>query len=357
MRILHIVEDFSINSGGLRTVVNDLNIQLKNQGINSYIISSQKEKSDDIFVVKTKGKWLYSKQWVHMLNEITRTKKITLIHIHGVWLYPQFISAQFAIEHNIPFILSFHGMLQPGLWKKGRFKKKIYFHLLIKNLFSRAIKMHAITLDEKKNLKQYFTKNVFFEIPNLMHIRRGKEIVTLDKSIVYLGRLNKSKGIELLIKAFEKMNDTSFKLKIAGGFNSYKLELDALVSKLNLNNRVEFLGLVKGIEKENLIKNAWVMASPSFSDVVGMVNLEAASLATPMITTYNTGLKEEWNSNGGILINPKVEELKDALNKVAKWSPEERNKNGQELLSFVKQYYSWEFGINMWINIYKATLK
>ena len=63
MKILHIVEDFSLVSGGLRTVVKDLNIYLNQNNFTSFILSSNKEKSDNIFLVKTKKPCLYSKDW------------------------------------------------------------------------------------------------------------------------------------------------------------------------------------------------------------------------------------------------------------------------------------------------------
>jgi len=49
MKILHIVEDFSLNSGGLRTVIKNLDFQLKSVGYKSFILASNKEKEDDIF--------------------------------------------------------------------------------------------------------------------------------------------------------------------------------------------------------------------------------------------------------------------------------------------------------------------
>mgnify|MGYP001360675632 CR=1 FL=1 len=48
MNILHVIEDYSTKSGGLRTVLSDLNSRLNTQdGVNSFIISSQKEDQDN----------------------------------------------------------------------------------------------------------------------------------------------------------------------------------------------------------------------------------------------------------------------------------------------------------------------
>lgn len=357
MKILHIVEDFSIKSGGLRTVIKNLDFHLKKLGHSSFIIASDEEKNDNIFVVKSTNKWLYSKEWRKKISKIIDEHKIELIHIHGAWLYPQYLGAKIAFQNKIPMVLSLHGMFQPWLWKKGTLKKKLYFHLLSKNHFSKAAIIHTITAQETKTIKEFFNRNEVIEIPNLITINKVSEQNNIsNKMIVYLGRLNKTKGIDILIKAFSRIEDQHIKLVIAGGFNTYKSELEALVDSLGIKEKVEFLGEVKGKEKIKLIQTAWVMASPTYSEVIGMVNLEAASLKTPMITTYNTGLNKKWSINGGRLISPNVEELEAALIESLNWSLEERVTQGELLYKFVKTAYSWENRLKDWESLYEKAI-
>jgi glycosyltransferase involved in cell wall biosynthesis len=354
MNILHIVEDYSINSGGLRTVIKNLNHYLNESGNYSYVLASKKDQEDDIFIVETANKYLYSNQWEPKISQIVAEKNINVIHIHGVWLYPQYIGAKWAIKNNIPMVLSPHGMYQPWIWKTGTLKKKLYFHFITKKWFSKASVIHTITQDETFNTMPLFTNNKFIEIPNLISLPDNKNSIDIRKKyILSLGRLHKTKGIDVLIKAFSEIENKSIVLKIAGGFNNYKLELDILVKELNLSQRVQFLGMIKNQEKELLIKNAWVMVSPTYTEVIGMVNLESASLKTPMITTYNTGLKKEWNQNGGKLINPDKEELKIALAEVLNWTVDERNEMGKQLFQFVEKHYSWKTRVKDWTILYK----
>ena len=361
MKILHIVEDFSIRSGGLRTVINSLDSHLKKLGHSSYVLSSDKEDEDDIYLIKSRNKWLYSNKWKQQIHKIVTQKEINLIHIHGVWLYPQLVGAKYATKHQIPFILSCHGMYQPWLWKKNTFIKKAYLKLLSKRLFSKATVIHSITKEETNNLKKIFNKNRFVEIPNLISFldRKSEDVnkENIEKSILYLGRINKTKGIDVLIEAFGNLKNKEITLKIAGGFNDYKTELEKLVNKLKLTNRVVFLGMVKGKQKEDLIRNSWIMASPTFSDVIGMVNLEAALNKTPVITTRDTGLNKDWSSNGGILIDANVEELTIALEESLKWTFEERVNKGSLLFNFVNQHYSWESRIKDWELLYKKVVQ
>lgn len=362
MNILHVTEDFSTNSGGLRTVIKDLDSHLNSlKNINSFVLSSQQEESDSIEVVRdAKDKpWVYSKEWGQKLKDIISLNRIDILHIHGVWMYPQYLAAKHALKNNIPFIISPHGMYEPWLWKQGRFKKNIYFKGLTKSFFSKANRIHAITEDEENNLKNLFPKSKFIQIPNLIDFSEDNSSYNEkeEKFILFLGRLHKKKGIELLIKSYSDLNKESLVLKIAGGFNDYKQYLDQIVKNLGLEKRVQFLGLVRGEEKRKLFRNAFVFVAPSFSEVVGMVNLEAAEQNTPVITTFQTGLDKKWNENGGILINPNQTELTNALKQVFSWSTEERNENGIKLRNFVNIHYSWEHRLNDWVNSYKTILK
>jgi glycosyltransferase involved in cell wall biosynthesis len=362
INILHVTEDYSLSSGGLRTVINDLNNHLNSvKNINSYIISSKEEKGDNIELVKNAidQTWLYSSQWNEKFIEITNSYRIDVIHIHGVWMYPQYIAAKFAVKNKIPFIISSHGMYEPWLWTKGRIKKNIYFNFLIKSLFSKASKIHAITPAEKNNLKKFFSYSKLIEIPNLISFKKpfDKTVNSKENYVLFLGRLHEKKGIELLIIAFSKLKKGDLILKIAGEFNQYKFILDKLIEKLGLQKKVQFLGLVTGEEKIKLFKNAYLFVAPSYSEVIGMVNLEAALQKTPVITTFQTGIKKEWDENGGILINPNELELIGALKKALSWTRKERDDCGEKLYSFVKHNYSWEYRLKDWIACYSDIIK
>jgi len=359
MKILHIVEDFSVASGGLRTVIKNLDFELRKKGHNSYVLSTDKENEDDIFLVKAKNKaWMYSNEWLQIVKEIVKKKNINIIHIHGVWLYPHFMAAKFAVKNNIPFVLSVHGMYEPWLWSKGTLKKKLYFNILVKKVFLKAKVIQTITPFETQNVNALFDNKVkIVEIPNLIHLPQKKtKSNKREKYILYLGRLDEKKGIKLLIESLARIKDSTVIIKIVGAFNDYKLELDQLIHQLKLTKRISFLGQVTGKEKEALIQEAFVLVAPSYSEVIGMVNLEGAIFKTPVITTYQTGLDKEWNNQGGKLINPNRIELTEALNEVLNWTTAKRNEEGKKLHDFVVKNYSWKEKIDDWIQLYNNTL-
>lgn len=365
MNILHIVENYTFKSGGLREAVNNLNQSLNSvSGVHSYVLSNVCDADDDVILTKKSFKlWLYTPDFHNLLRKICNKKKIDVIHIHGVWMHLQYSASKFAIKNSIPFILSSHGMYEPWYWKKGRLKKLLYFNLVSKYYFKQSTIKHAITYLESDNLKKFFPNKNVQIIPNLIYFDNSinkEEIEEIDfgsRYILSLGRIHPVKGIDLIINSLQLIDRKDFTLKIAGGYNTYQKRLKELVVRKGLQNRVEFLGMMSGNKKEELYKNAFLFVSPSRAEAIGIVNLEAARFKTPVITSFNTGLDKDWALNGGMLINPNENELTKALNTALNWTNEERNNNGQRLFNFVKMNYSWEERIIDWLNLYEQIIE
>jgi len=361
IKIIHILEDYSILSGGIRTVVKNLHEELLKNGYASKILTPFAEKDDDVimFKINKKAPWCYSSQLKKILTNLLKENKIDIIHIHGVWMYPQYYASKFSITNKIPFIISFHGMYEPWLWKTGYLKKKFFSNLLTNSKFSKASFLHAITPNEAYDLNKRFPQTPVKEIPNLIHADRKKihsSIQSSKKNILYLGRLDPIKGIDLLIKAFQKIKFKDINLKIVGPKNEYFKELESLVNTLSLNKQVEFLGLKTGKEKEKILNEAILFVAPSYSEVIGMVNLEAAMAGIPVITTIQTGLDKEWSTNGGMLINPNELEIKNAIEYFLSLPEDIRLKKGEELKDFVIKNYSWENRFIDWDELYRTII-
>ncbi len=95
-----------------------------------------------------------------------------------------------------------------------------------------------------------------------------------------------------------------------------------------------------------------MLTLPSHSDVVGMVNLEAAACRTPTITTHETGLWD-WEAGGGLLIRPNESDLRQALVRASSWSDTERVAQGEASRDLVKRRYSMDVVGEQWLTLYR----
>jgi len=95
---------------------------------------------------------------------------------------------------------------------------------------------------------------------------------------------------------------------------------------------------------------------PSFSEVIGMVNLEAALYQCPTVTTYQCGLND-WEEGGGQLVEPEVAQLTEALLSCTQWTEDERRQRGETSLKLVEEKYSWHHVVKLWLELYMAQIQ
>jgi glycosyltransferase involved in cell wall biosynthesis len=360
MSIYHFAENISLERGGVRTVLVNLDNYLNTNNPNSSIIlTNAKEKNDPYLEFpSTKFKaWAYSKE----LNEYTKNipNENAVFHLQGVFMHCHYLASKEAQKSGIPYIVTSHGMIEPVYLKEKRLKKKFYMNLFLNKILSKSNVLHAITPQEKNNLFQLTNHKNIVEIPNFIH-HSGlpKDLIYQpeEEYLLFLSRLHPQKGLDILIEAMTKIDDKKIKLKIVGTKNDYSNELQKKLNNSIIKNRIEFLGGVFGNEKYNIYANAKAFIAPSYSEAIGMVNLEAAACNTPVITTFSTGISPEWNKNGGIMINPQIDELISAINQSTSLSIEERNERGKKLSDFVINNYSWEKKGYLWDNLYDSLI-
>ena len=124
-----------------------------------------------------------------------------------------------------------------------------------------------------------------------------------DPVFLYLGRLKRYKGIDILIRAMAQLRDTSAVLEIAG-VGDYRPQLEKLAESLRLDDRVRFLGFVSEEEKVNLFRRAWTCLLASPKEGWGISNMEAAASGTPVIASDSPGIRESVvNGETGLLVS------------------------------------------------------
>lgn len=356
MKIYHFAENISFESGGVRTVLVNLDNYLNKNNLQSSVIITNKKEDIDKYLEfpSTRFKsWNYSFDLKNYIQNLKKDK--VAFHLQGVFMHSQFIASKQAQSHHIPYVVSPHGMLEPWHLNDKKFKKNLYLKFFLNKILEKSNILHAITPLEKENLFKLTNHKNIIEIPNLIYHSNLPQHLTYnpeEEYLLFLSRIHQKKGLDILIQSMTQINDKKIKLKIVGSENDYSNELKKIVTKLNLDHRIEFVGSVFGDEKFKLFANAKAFIAPSYSEAIGMVNLEAAICKTPVITTFNTGINPDWNKNGGLMINPNIEELTKAINQTISWTNEERSERGSQLSKFVIDNYSWEKKGYLWDDLY-----
>jgi glycosyltransferase involved in cell wall biosynthesis len=375
--IFHVTDDFSPESG-VAGMINQLSRYLKERSWATTILTGEGQVGPVTlgvtcmtFPLAAGGFWQFPRGFKSYLQSLA-TLSGPKLHLHGIWMGFQWLAARVASQEKIPVLLSPHGMLNSWHRKQLGFKvlkKMIYWHSIAYPVFRQVQKIHAVTPLERDELAHWFPGQDIEVIPNAIDLEAmdhllanaGAELAPVFDGpyILFLGRLHPVKGIELLIEAFSlclnAQKNSQFRLVIAGPESdpSYTARLKSQVRLLGLEDKVAFTGPRFGTQKMALYHHAWAFCAPSQTEVMGLVNLEAASAGTPVITTHETGLCG-WEEGGGVLVHPQVEDLSRALRQVCSWSASERRDRGQKLRQLVEQRYSWQAVGPQWLELYEA---
>jgi glycosyltransferase involved in cell wall biosynthesis len=140
-----------------------------------------------------------------------------------------------------------------------------------------------------------------------------------DPTILYLGRLQRYKGVELILKAVARLRDagTSVRFLIAGR-GEHGANLRKLQSRLDLGDRVEFLGYVPEEEKVKLLQRSWLHVLTSPKEGWGISILEAAACGTPTVASRSPGLCDAVleGETGMLVPHGEVDALAGALSRL-----------------------------------------
>lgn len=126
----------------------------------------------------------------------------------------------------------------------------------------------------------------------------------LPKHFFYVGRIEKEKNIDTAIKAYSlflkeiendkkaiENNFSNIKFLIAGK-GSHTEKLKNLVKKLNLKDKVIFLGFVSEEEKKKYLSESYAMIMPSRHEPFGITIVEAWSNNTTAVISGSSGGSE-----------------------------------------------------------------
>jgi glycosyltransferase involved in cell wall biosynthesis len=376
IRVLHVTEDHSARAYGISSAVDALtrctpaSIRPAIACVGTETIPLREGMELHAYPTRGIGRvWRYAPGASRALAEAIRESDV--VHVHGLWMWIQWEAARQAARQGKPFVVTPHGMLEPWIWDRQRWphrlKKYLYWNELAYPAFCRASAVHALTAREAATLAGYFPGQTPLVLPH------GLDLRAIDAALaglppreeeppyfLFLGRLHPVKAIHLLVRAFARLPGADFRLKIAGPVQpqeqAYAASLRQLAAGLGLEGKVVFTGPIEGAAKWRLYRDAWAFCLTSFSVGLSVVDLEAAACRTPVITTRESGVVEEWAECGGVFVRAEEESILAGLRQALGWSAAERQAQGQALRGLVERRYSWEKVGEEWAAVYERLM-
>lgn len=140
--------------------------------------------------------------------------------------------------------------------------------------------------------------------------------------VLYVGRVDPEKSIEIIVEAFSKVVEAMpcAELLVVGD-GTAKAGLIRLASELSLpDNCIRFLGRVMPPDLQEIYRTGTLFATASETETQGIVLIEAAATGLPLVAVDAGAVRELCqNERNGILCRPKdVDGLAEAILKILK---------------------------------------
>ncbi len=282
------------------------------------------------FLSKILADFSWSLIWFFIQNR----NQYQYINSHGLWNLGSILP--FLIPNKAKKIITLHGFLDDYVLTKSAISKRIFWFLIQKYCLIKSDVIQIISKNEQEFVETNFPylANKCVYVPNGLSIPHIFDEVDLtfkenidsllrsnDIVLLYLGRINKKKGLDLLVPAFNKLIGlTSLKIKLllVGPDDGYLNELQSIVSSNPSNyNFIEFLKPVKGAEKDYLLNNCHVFVLPSYSEGFSIAALEAIAYGIPGIFSDVVGFSEDIKAyKAGLICKLDVESLTEQMYKL-----------------------------------------
>ena len=234
-------------------------------------------------------------------------KKFDVIHLHCYRSFQNVIIYFFSRIYNIPIVMDAHGSV-PYFIKKPIIKR-LFDYIIGKRILKNSAKLIG---ESKVGIKEYLdlipnldkTKLEIlsppfdtdeFEINFKKNFLRKKFKIKEKFVIGFLGRIHFIKGLDFLVKAFSYCLKTNkdIRLVIIGSDDGYKEDLVKLIDKLNLKEKISFIGFLSGNDKNNALFDCNVVVQCSRLEQGAWAPIEAVLTGTPIIVTDGTGSSED----------------------------------------------------------------
>lgn len=363
MKILNLSDYTWENGGPAQTIFNHAKYQLA-QGNEVHVLSPCDDSTTfytvpEGMVIISCRKHFLSKFIHHFSFDTLKYLKkhgseYDIIHIHGLWNFSAL--APFLTKIKTPKIITVHGMLSNYSLNRSKLLKRL-FSIFQKRILKKADGIHVLHKDEKQELNNYLG----YEHPRAYILPNGIDIADLtsrekpfdfrqkygigeDKKIIlFLGRIDAKKGIDLLMPAFLEVchKVENAVLVLVGpdyGMKSYILDF---VKKNHISTKVILTGMLKGNEKKDALAAADIFTLPSYSEGFSVAVLEALSFKLPVVVSDYIGFSNLVSDyNAGVVVDLTTQSISREIIKLLLLNQEEHEKMKEAAFNLVNDNFT-----------------
>ncbi len=296
-----------------------------------------------------------------------------IVHVWTLYRYPTAIACRMARKYGVPYVVRPCGALEPLLRENSAISlpmKRIYEWLIEWKNIKYASAINAVTITEATNIPLFVPRTKIFALGNGVNLFQDKKLPArgafraaygLGEAplVLFLGRINFKKGLDLLIPAFDalKQKMPDVQLAIVGPENDgYGQKVRGWVSERGLVDAVCFVGHLDGQAVLQAYVDADVFVLPSYTENFGMTVVEAMACGLPVVISDQVNIHAEVEESGaGLVTRCDAAEVAEALDELLHDAPR-RQAMGAAGRAFARQQYNWDRIVVRLTEEYKAAI-
>jgi glycosyltransferase involved in cell wall biosynthesis len=238
-----------------------------------------------------------------------------ILHVHAWWNTVSVLGALIAFLRRKPVVLSPRGTLSPYSFTSGNALAKRIIHALLGTWLLRKSWLHVTSRREEKEIRRLAAMKKTVTIPNLIRFPAfipDERPVDDRLRIVFFSRIDKKKGLDILVRALAKLS-IPYEFCVAGmGGNGYPGEIRKLAAALGV--AIHWMDAVTGDAKYDFLAAYDLMVLPSRNENFGNVVVESLLAGTPVIVSDEVGLSDYIATSGfGWICQAEPEQLASCI--------------------------------------------
>lgn len=230
-----------------------------------------------------------------------------LIHVTAIWQRTGPAACRAARAAGVPCVISPRGALSPYSWKRGRWKKLVYYLLYERRNLSEAAGFHYTSAMEAAECESFRFGKPSCVVPNGIDFQRWRRngaagaawrkrngIPADARVMLYSGRMHHKKGLDLLPEVLSRLSKPDWRIVFVGGDDDatgQKLEVE--FRRKGLADRVRFLPWVDSGALAETYSGADILVLPSRHENFGNVALEAAACGCWILASEKVGIARQ----------------------------------------------------------------
>lgn len=369
MKVLHVIANLSSRYGGSSKACFELARSVAAMGHTVSIYTTNQDGtteldvpkgspvfSDEVeiryFPIQHPRFWGFSLPLARALR--TAVQEHDVVHIHSLYLFHGLVAAHYCRKYSVPYLIMPHGALNPLIFERHRFRKSIMEFAFERRNIKCAAAVCFTSKEERRLAEPHTSGARDVIIPNSLELAEYENLpdagtfrvrypeVDGKRIILFLGRINFIKGLDILTQAYSNIarsRDDVHLVIVGNGNDKFESKVRSWLKDWKVHDRTTFTGMLLGDDKLAAFQDADVFVLPSYSENFGISVVEAMACGVPVVVSDKVNIWEEVEAVGAGKVAPcEVQRFAEAMLDLLD-NPEAAQQMGENGKALVREHF------------------